>query len=93
LLTFDAGTVDEGGGRTEVQPLAELEVRLYSSNGSLIGLLARLRDLLPGRYQLGLTGRDPAGAVLPRGDYRVVLVGRPTVPGPLSRRSIAFTIR
>jgi Subtilase family len=93
LLTFDAGAVKERGGHVEVQPLAELEVRLYSSNGSLIGILARLRDLLPGRYQLGLTGRDPAGAVLPRGDYVIRLVGRPTLGGPLSQRTIRITIK
>ena len=93
LLTFDAGAVEERGGQTQVQPLVELQVRLYSSNGSLIGLLARLRDLLPGRYQLGLTGRDPAGAVLPRGDYVIRLVGRPTLGGPLSQRSIRVTIK
>jgi hypothetical protein len=76
-----------------VQPLARLDVELYSSNGSLIGVLARLRDLLPGRYQIGLTGRDPTGAILPPGDYTIRLVGTPTLPGPASRRTLKFTIK
>jgi hypothetical protein len=93
LVTFDAGAVSRTAGQVEVQPLARLDVELYSSNGSLIGVLARLRDLLPGRYQIGLTGRDPTGAILPPGDYTIRLVGTPTLPGPASRRTLKFTIK
>jgi hypothetical protein len=32
-------------------------------------VLARLRDVLPGRYAYGLTGRGPQGGVLPEGSY------------------------
>ena len=50
-----------------------------------LGLLARLRDLLPGRYVFGLTGRDPAGASLPPGAYRLRIAAIPADGGPPSR--------
>ena len=42
---------------------------LTSSFGTHLGLLVRMRDLLPGSYAFGLTGRDLNGNVLPAGDY------------------------
>ncbi len=45
-----------------------------------LGVLARRRELLPGRYTFGLTGRGPDGERLRRGAY--VDAGR----GPLGRR-------
>jgi DNA polymerase-4 len=57
------------------------------------GLLARLRDVLPGRFQFGITGRSPAGARLARGLYQLRVVARPTEPGPSSTRSVTFRIR
>ena len=57
------------------------------------GVLARLRDVLPGRYSFGVTGRDPAGSILPRGDYMLRLVAYPTTAGAPTRRTIAFSIK
>lgn len=44
-------------------------------------MLARLRDLLPGRYSIGLTGRGPGGAKLEPGRYAVRLVAHAVTTG------------
>jgi hypothetical protein len=61
-------------------------------SGKRLGLLARERDLLPGRYTFGLTGRDPSGKVLSPGAYRLRLVAWPTGGGRPSVRSVDFRI-
>src|SRR5581483_4566709 len=71
LLAVDAGRVETRNGHPEIHPLARLDVILWRSNGPQVGTLARLRDVLPGRYTFGLTGRGPDGARLPSGDYVV----------------------
>ena len=48
--------------------LARLDLELLRDGRSL-GLVARLRELLPGRYLLALTGRGPGGARLAPGRY------------------------
>jgi hypothetical protein len=53
----------------------------------------RLRDVLPGRYTFGLTGRDAAGEPLPPGKYVVKIVGYPVEGRPLVRRRLPFTLR
>jgi hypothetical protein len=58
-----------------------------------LGSLASLRDVLPGRYAFGLTGRGPAGAVLKPGRYRLRITAQPTEPGPPSIRSLFFRIK
>jgi subtilisin family serine protease len=93
LLTFVAGSVEPSGQGEEVRPLSRLDLELLTSAGESRGLLARLRDVLPGRYSFGVTGRDPAGSILPTGDYVLRLVAYPTVGGPPSRRTIAFSIK
>jgi hypothetical protein len=93
LLEVDAGAVRFVGGREEIRPVSLLDVRLVDSLGDDLGLLARLRDLLPGRYAFGLTGRDPKGKVLPPGTYRLSLTAWPPDGGPSTRRQVAFTIR
>ena len=50
LLSFVAGSVRRVAGRAAVQPLSRLDLELSSPNGGRIGLLARLRDVLPGRW-------------------------------------------
>ena len=54
-------------GRPEIRPLSRLDVVLWRADGTQVGLLARLRDVLPGRDTFGLTGRDPDGQLLPPG--------------------------
>jgi subtilisin family serine protease len=93
LLSFVAGSVRRSGGLTDVLPLSRLDLEVWSSTGGRIGLLARLRDVLPGRYSFGVTGRDPTGAVLPKGEYQLRLVAFGTDNGPPTIRTITFTIK
>jgi subtilisin family serine protease len=93
LLTFQAGRILADGARVAVQPLAVLRLDLYSSDGTNLGTLARLHDLLPGRYAFGITGRSPAGNVLGRGTYRLRVSARPVLAGPVSVASVRFTIK
>jgi hypothetical protein len=89
LLSFVAGSV----AHAAVQPLSRLDLELWSPEGGRIGLLARLRDVLPGRYSFGVTGRDPTGQLLPSGAYQLRLVAYGTDPGPPTVRTVAFTIK
>ena len=89
LLSFVAGSVAEGA----VQPLSRLDLELWSPDGGRIGLLARLRDVLPGRYSFGVTGRDPTGQVLPTGNYQLRLLAYGTEVGPPTVRTLPFTIK
>jgi subtilisin family serine protease len=76
LLSFQAGRADASLAGLSVTPVALLEVELLNARGERLGVLARLRDLLPGRYSLGLTGRAPAGTKLAPGRYVVRLKAR-----------------
>lgn len=93
LLSFVAGSVVRAGARSEVVPLSRLDLELWSPTGGRIGLLARLRDVLPGRYSFGVTGRDPTGAVLPSGRYQLRLVAFATGTGPPTTRTVGLTIK
>jgi subtilisin family serine protease len=92
LLTFVAGAVPHSNAGQDVRPLALLDLELWSPTGGRIGLLARMRDVLPGRYSYGVTGRDPTGQVLPAGDYTLRLVAYPTIGGKATVRTINFRI-
>jgi hypothetical protein len=91
VLSLVAGAVTTEPG-LEVRPLDTLEVRLLRG-GELIGVLARRREILPGRYTFGLTGRGPDGDRLPRGRYVVNVIAR---PGEGQRRfveSVEYVVR
>ena len=75
VVSFVAGAI-VGDDEPEVRPLDELEIELWRG-GERLGVLSRRRELLPGRYAFGLTGRDPQGERLPRGAYTIRLVARP----------------
>jgi hypothetical protein len=92
-LSFVAGSVRHGAGAPEVLPLSRLDLELWSPEGGRIGLLARLRSVLPGRYSFGVTGRDPTGALLPDGDYELRLVAFGTDAGPPTIRTATFRIK
>jgi hypothetical protein len=92
LLSFVAGSVRRSAAASDVLPLSRLDLELWSPAGGRIGLLARLRDVLPGRYSFGVTGRDPTGSVLPSGDYQLRLVAFGTDVGPPTVRTLGFTI-
>jgi hypothetical protein len=90
VLSFQAGRIASGG---QLEPVARLDLELRGPGGARLGVLAQLRDLLPGRYAFGLTGRDAKGDTLKPGRYRVQLTAHPTGEGPTSRASVAFVIR
>jgi hypothetical protein len=92
-LVVDAGAVVRNGDLVEVQPVARLDVQLFGPSGDGLGLLARIRDLLPGRYTFGLTGRDPDGNELAPGTYRLRLVAWPMAGGKPTVRSAAFAVQ
>jgi hypothetical protein len=92
VLSLQAGLVVPSALGAEIHPVARLDIELWRG-GERLGLLARLRDLLPGRVAIGLTGRDPTGASLDPGRYRVRLVATPTGDGPTTVRTIEFTIK
>src|SRR4051794_7555505 len=93
LLAVDAGRVLAVAGRPELRPVSRLDVELWRSDGTEVGTLARLRDVLPGRYTFGLTGRGPDGQLLAPGTYQIRIVAFPVDVGKASRRRLDFTLR
>ncbi len=92
LLSFQAGTLRQSGGAPEIQPVARLDLRLLDSDGRALGVIGRLRDILPGRYAFGLTGRDAQGTRLRPGSYRLQLVAWPVLGGKPTRITLRFAI-
>jgi subtilisin family serine protease len=92
VLAIQAGRVDRRDG-LQLVPVARLDVLLYTATGRFVGVLARERDLLPGTYQFGITGRSDSGAKLPPGGYELRLVAWPPGTGAPSRARIRFSIQ
>jgi hypothetical protein len=76
VVAFRAGRADPNGDGS-IEPVGLLQVELWTADGKKLGVIARLRDLLPGRYAIGLTGRDSDGNVLPAGTYILRLRAQP----------------
>jgi hypothetical protein len=93
VLSFRAGQVERVKHGWQIAPVAKLDLELFDANGERLGLLGRLRDLLPGHHSFGLTGRDGEGNELDAGRYRVRLTAWPTGDGRPSRASVAFNIK
>jgi hypothetical protein len=93
VLSFQAGGLAAGRDGAQIRPVGRLDMRLTSSYGTSLGLLVRMRDLLPGRYAFGLTGRDPQGNKLPAGDYTLTLTAIPPDGSRATVRTLKFTIR
>ena len=93
VLAFRAGRVETAPDGRTIEPIARLDVELWTARGRRLGVIARLRNLLPGRYALGLTGRGPRGSELAPGTYTVRLRAHP-VDGqpPPSTADAVFTI-
>ena len=91
VLSVRAGSVSDRNGRIQLRPLARLDVELWRGEEKL-GLLARLRDVLPGSYAFGLTGRGPGGGGLSAGVYRLRVLAVPP-DGTYERRFVRFRIR
>ncbi|MHB8060077.1 MAG: hypothetical protein ACYDHO_04515, partial [Gaiellaceae bacterium] len=92
VLTLGLGRVS-GTWERQIEPAAKVEVGLWNGAGRYLGVLARMRDVLPGHYVFGLTGRSPAGATLAPGDYRLRIAVFPSGGGKVSTRSLRFTIK
>ena len=80
VLTVVAGRVDGTAERPQLLPLEQLAIELYRGD-KYLGRLALVRDLLPGRYSFGITGRGPGGKRLPPGDYALRLTATPVDGG------------
>jgi hypothetical protein len=92
VLSMRLGTIERVRGRDVLQPVRRLDVFLLDGDGEAVGLLARLRDVLPGQYAFGLTGRGPDGTQLARGRYELRLVAWPAAGGPPARRTVRFAV-
>jgi hypothetical protein len=90
-LSFVAGSVT-GATDPQVRGVELLEIELWRE-GSRLGLLARRRDVLPGRYTFGLTGRGPTGERLRRGSYVIRVVARPGDGTREQSAKIAYRVR
>jgi minor extracellular serine protease Vpr len=93
VLTVQAGNVVRDDG-VQIRPVSRLDVLLYTASGRFLGVMARLRNLLPGSYSFGITGRGPTSAVLPPGRYELRLAAWPTLPldAKPSRAQVDFRI-
>jgi minor extracellular serine protease Vpr len=95
VLAFRAGRAEQVPDGELIEPVGVLELELWTATGRRLGVLARLRDVLPGRYAFGLTGRGPQGGILPEGEYVLRLRAHP-VDGddgtPPSTAEAVFTI-
>ncbi len=92
VLVLVAGRVDGTREQPQLLPLQKLELEVLRGKRR-IGLLIRLRDVLPGRYGFGLTGRGPGGARLPKGDYVLRVIGTPVGGGDATVVDTPFQIR
>src|ERR671910_782091 len=80
LLELRAGRLVERAGASEVLPVSHLDLALWRGDERM-GRLSRLRNLLPGRYTFGLTGRGPLGRRLRPGPYQLRLLAYPPGDG------------
>ncbi|HKS79234.1 MAG TPA: S8 family serine peptidase, partial [Gaiellaceae bacterium] len=76
----------------QVRPVDLLAVQLWRGK-KLLGVLASRRELLPGRYTFGLTGRGPNGERLRRGSYTVRIVARPGDGTPTQAVTVPYRVR
>jgi hypothetical protein len=93
VLLAQLGQVEQGAASISLEPVLRFDIRLRDHVGKDLGLLSRLRDVLPGRYAFGLTGRGPDGKVLPAGRYSLDLRAFPSAGGRVVTRSVVFTLK
>ena len=93
VLTIQAGDVVHDNG-LQIHPVSRLDILLYTATGRFAGVLGRLRNLLPGSYSFGITGRGPSSAQLPPGAYQLRFAAWPTLPlgAEPSRAQVSFRI-
>lgn len=93
VLSFRVGDVAPAARGWQIVPVGRLDLTLAGEHAEPLGVLARLRDLLPGTQSFGLTGRDGEGKRLKPGRYRLRLTAWPTGDGLPSHASVAFTVK
>jgi subtilisin family serine protease len=93
VLSFRAGELARAAHGWQIVPVGRLDLTLAGAHGKQLGVLARLRDLLPGRQSFGVTGRDGEGDRLEPGRYRLRLTAWPTGDGLPSRAAVTFTVK
>jgi hypothetical protein len=76
----------------QVRAVELLEVQLWRGK-TLLGVLAKRRELLPGRYAFGLTGRSASGQRLRRGGYSVRVVAWPGDGTRRQSETIEYRVR
>ncbi len=91
VLTIVAGRIDGTPARPQLLPLEQLEVLLLRGTRTL-GSLARVRNVLPGRYSFGITGRGPGGRRLRPGAFALRVIATPVGGGKADERTIPFAI-
>ncbi len=93
VLSVQAGRLIHDHG-LQIQAVSRLDILLYSASGRYLGVMARLRDLLPGSYSFGITGRGPTSARLPAGSYELRIAAWPTLPldAKPSRAQVSFRV-
>jgi Subtilase family len=92
VLAFRAGRAVAGASGEQIEPVGLLDLELWTPKGKRLGVIARLRDLLPGRYAFGLTGRGPDGKVLEPGLYVLRLRAQPVDAADGTPPSTADTV-
>jgi hypothetical protein len=94
LLSVQAGSLVAAHG-VQIEPVSRLDILLYDASGRYLGVLARLRDLLPGAYSFGITGRGPNSVRLAPGRYQLRLAAWPVLPQTAkpSRAQVSFQIQ
>ena len=94
ILSLQAGAVERDDG-VQILPVRRLDILLYTASGRFVGVMARLRDLLPGSYSFGITGRGPTSARLAPGGYELRLAAWPTLPldAKPTRAQVSFTVQ
>ncbi len=90
VLSLVAGRIDGRQDRPQLMPLRTLSIELYHS-GRRLGTLTRMRDVLPGRYAFGITGRGARGGRLPKGTYSLRIIATP-VAGARDVADVPFSI-
>jgi hypothetical protein len=96
VLSFVAGGVSGSSLGPTLLPVGLVDVELWTAKGRRLGTIARLHDLLPGRYTLEVAGRRPGGGKLKPGGYELRLVAQPVTAdegaGAAQTVSLPFSI-
>ncbi len=91
-MTLTLGRVDGSPERPQLMPLEEAKLEALHQGPRLLGQLALVRDLLPGRYSFGITGRGRNGKRLAPGAYALRITAIPVGGGFPNEETVPFSI-